>query len=264
MILKALLVTGLFLAPAYDSLFYLARMGDLKSLQTLVKQEQNLDLNHLSSQDYSALMYGVLREQEDVVQFLLQQGASPDFKNKRLQSALSLAAKGGQLSLVKLLHSSGSQVNQQDSQGNSPLMWASYWAHKDVVQYLLKAGANPNITNQEGDSALGLVIQGGQAAQINLSHQPLLLKDAHGRVFRLPSSPVDLLIIDTLLQYKAQINHANQAGQTPLMLAAEKQALDMVRLLLKRGADPGLTDKNGKNALDYTKDPGIRYLLSHS
>lgn len=47
-------------------------------------------------------------------------------------------------------------VNAQDDKGLTPLMCASANGHLNVVQYLIKEGANPNIKNNEGKTALDL------------------------------------------------------------------------------------------------------------
>lgn len=47
-------------------------------------------------------------------------------------------------------------VNAQDDKGLTPLMCATRNGHLNVVQYLIKEGANPNIKNNEGKTALDL------------------------------------------------------------------------------------------------------------
>jgi ankyrin repeat protein len=55
-------------------------------------------------------------------------------------------------------------------------------------------------------------------------------------------------------------NHTN--GTTPLMQAASSGRADLVGALLEHGADPSLTDWNGKSASDLAKTGDIRTLLS--
>lgn len=56
----------------------------------------------------------------------------------------------------------------------------------------------------------------------------------------------------------------DKKGRTPLMLAAELDNRVAVCYLVARGADAGLTDKDGKNAVAYARSAGVRELLSLS
>ena len=47
-------------------------------------------------------------------------------------------------------------IDAQDDNGLTPLMCATRNGHLNVVQYLIKEGANPNIKNNEGKTALDL------------------------------------------------------------------------------------------------------------
>jgi len=48
-------------------------------------------------------------------------------------------------------------------------------------------------------------------------------------------------------------NYQDSGGWTPLISAAEFGNLALVKFLLEKGADPKITDKKGKNALDHAK-----------
>ncbi|MBX7224329.1 MAG: ankyrin repeat domain-containing protein [Blastocatellia bacterium] len=57
--------------------------------------------------------------------------------------------------------------------------------------------------------------------------------------------------IATLIRTKkALVNAKDENGKTPLMLAAEKNDVETVRLLLQNGADKGAADKDDNTALD--------------
>ena len=48
---------------------------------------------------------------------------------------------------------------------------------------------------------------------------------------------------------------AHDGRWTPLMLACHASNLDMAQLLLDHGADPGLTNDQGRTALHYAVSP---------
>jgi ankyrin repeat protein len=45
--------------------------------------------------------------------------------------------------------------------GNTMLMWASLWGNMNMVETLLKKGADPLIFNKDGDTALSLAAKKG-------------------------------------------------------------------------------------------------------
>ena len=57
--------------------------------------------------------------------------------------------------------------------------------------------------------------------------------------------------VAALLDVRANPNAAAPTGETPLMMAAGYGQTAIVQLLLKRGADPRLTDRRGESALDW-------------
>ena len=68
-------------------------------------------------------------------------------------------------------------------------------------------------------------------------------------------------IVKILLERGANPNAEDDAGRTPLHDAAFKGHVEIVKLLLERGADPWIADKGGHIPLDYAKDSAIRSLL---
>jgi ankyrin repeat protein len=57
------------------------------------------------------------------------------------------------------------------------------------------------------------------------------------------------------------IDQQDQDGRTALHLAASKDYVKMVDILLTNGADKNIKDKHGKRPTDYTKDPIIKAKL---
>lgn len=62
--------------------------------------------------------------------------------------------------------------------------------------------------------------------------------------------------VERLIAQGARINAPDEAGRTPLMLAAIHGHTAVVRRLLAAGANPALVDREGVNALGYARRLG--------
>lgn len=95
-----------------------------------------------------------------------------------------------------------------------------------IALLLLQKGADPNLRDQEGNTALMAAVNSGNVEVI-----PLLLK------------------------VKANINQGNVSGETPLIRAVQRRDLQLVRTLLTAGADPDKADSlAGKSARGYANE----------
>lgn len=101
----------------------------------------------------TALFMATLKEQNDVVQYLIERGSQVNVKNRYGVSPLLLCAEGGNETLVKLLVSSGADVNMSPSgdlavehllAGQTPLYGAAKKGHYHICKYLIEKGAQVN------------------------------------------------------------------------------------------------------------------------
>jgi uncharacterized protein len=96
------------------------------------------------------------------------------------------------------------------------------------MSYLLGKGANPNIADKKGVTPLMSAVQLGWADGASL-----------------------------LIRLKADIDAANRSGETALIRAVQLRNPEMVRLLMKSGANPDKQDNvAGYSARDYAAQDG--------
>ncbi|GMH40594.1 hypothetical protein BSKO_08498 [Bryopsis sp. KO-2023] len=122
--------------------------------------------------------------------------------------ALIAAAKDGDLKAVRSLNKKGARINIKDDTGTTPLGWASFNGHEDVVFFLLKEGALVNAADYEGFTPLDSAAEKGFVK-----------------------------IARALIEDGAPVNTRNHEGRTPLYAAASGGHLALVRLLVSAGAD---------------------------
>jgi len=158
--------------------------------------------------------------------------------------ALVDAARGANWNAVRSMIKEGSRdaVNASDTDGTRPLHFAVRADELDVVDLLLRAGADPKVENRLGVTPLLLAAQNGNAAMIRR------LLDAGANANQVDRTGETILMVairtgdadsvGTLLKYGANPNATEpQVQTTPLMLAAEGGHTNVVRALLDHEAD---------------------------
>jgi len=81
-------------------------------------------------------------------------------------AALKHAAFSGQVDRVTELVAVGADVNEPDSDGDTPLMLAAAQGHTSVVTVLLRNRADVHLHNDRGETALHQAAYGGHAAAV--------------------------------------------------------------------------------------------------
>ena len=81
------------------------------------------------------------------------------------------ACKNGNIDLVKLLLAHGADVNAEDGNGDSPLLWASSRGDTEIVKLLLVHGADVNIKNNNGETSLYWASSRGHTEIVKLLKQ---------------------------------------------------------------------------------------------
>lgn len=225
-------------------------------------------------------LFGAVRVgEEKIVQSLLRGGAEVDaplsIEHNGIAvggcTVLYLSALLGHLPCCKVLASSGASVEAANDLGYTPLMAAIEGDHEDVIDFLLKSGANVNpevIATMEVDGLGGATPLYTAARKENLGVIKKLLK--RGVDVNRPSgngwTPLksaaqqgNLEIVKALLDADADPNIADDTNYTPLMNAVSGEHEDIVKILLKFKADPNV--QSGENPEDDDWEPGRTSLM---
>src|SRR5690606_5620567 len=100
-----------------------------------------------AANDYGANAMQLAAEGADVelLRMLLDAGADVDSPNPEGQTALMLVARTGKVDAAKLLVERGAAVDARERWGEqTALMWASVRRHPEMVDYLIREGADIN------------------------------------------------------------------------------------------------------------------------
>lgn len=143
-----------------------------------------------------------------------------------------------QAELVQLLLDHGANPNLRDIQGNTALIYGleeGWEIDNRTITLLLSYGADPNAYSKEGQPAINLATYYG-------------FTDAVALLLNYNADP------DAADNYGIYPNAGSRSHQTALMIASESGRTKIVQLLLKHRAKVNIRDTYGKTAFDYAYD----------
>jgi ankyrin repeat protein len=118
------------------------------------------DVNAVSSYGNSALYNACFADRLPVVTALLEHGADPNLRmtyhspvDGRVEVGLVALMVCRSAPVVEVLLAAGANPNVSDNHGSTPLMRAALAAGSDAVALLLKSGADPRIKDAAGRTA---------------------------------------------------------------------------------------------------------------
>lgn len=152
--------------------------------------------------------------------------------------------------------------------GRLPLIAASEKGNAQIVELLVRKGADVNLALSPGDTALFAAVRKGNSALIDY-----LLRAGADPGPRLPNGWTPLhslayngrvLDLKNLLSYikagSGKVDPRDKHGITPLMYASEKGHIEIIRLLLRNGANPNAQSNTGMTPLLFLACSRTQYL----
>ena len=223
-----------------------ARSGNPRVVEQLLAK--GADANARGPRGQTALMWAIAERHPDAVKVLLAHGADVHARSEAWSqvmavpphgmleynraiphgsnTALMFAARAGDLESAKLLVAAGANVNDQDAWGVSATAMAAHAGHREVLEFLLERGANPN-ADGAGFSALHAAIMRRDQKMA----AALLARGADANARVKAWTPTRRSSKD--FNFSPEL-----VGSTPFWLAARFMQPDVMRLLVKHGADP--------------------------
>lgn len=146
---------------------------------SLLLIEKGANLTYVDDDGVTIITQAAYQGQFNVVQSLLDKGADPSTPNKEGINALIAAASEGYNEIVELLMNSNKvDINTQDKDGTNALMAAAVRGHKEVINLLVLKGANVNAQNVDGHTALMFAYNGKNQVETLFDKYSEYMKDS--------------------------------------------------------------------------------------
>lgn len=233
---------------------YLSQSGYKEKDVLFALFEKGVDVNQKNQKGMSPLDYMSSYLFEEVAESMIKQGLDVEnatYKNKPLSFYLMISNPDLFLKIENL------DLKQKDDKGNSLL---HYWATDLNVGYKtsqrspailnkLLQKIDINLKNNQGETPLISALKKGHYTETYMCHD-----DVHcDTKTREPQARI-------LIEKGADVLLFDNEGNTPLHHAARAGLLEMLPLLIKKGASVFALNKEGKRAKDYIEGIAQEYL----
>ncbi|XP_078360679.1 uncharacterized protein LOC144645086 isoform X3 [Oculina patagonica] len=218
---------------------------------------------------------------KDVVEFLLQKGASPTEEDAEGNSVLHLAAKFGQLKVIDMLWGKTSINHASVKNGMTAIHVAALFGQTEIIQEFLSRAPKsatlvsepPAEDNEEEDDDFGftplhLAAQNGDNTLVRaITNHPGVRVDAvtlkAGRTaLHIASLEGHVEVASTLISKATALLHqVDNEGRTSLHLAAANGHRDLLTILIGQGAEIDAQDNIGNTALHIAAKAGYQAVV---
>ena len=210
--------TALHHAVAHD-------LGSSELLSCLIKNGANV--NARANDNRTPLMIASENNHLNAVIFLTDHGANSDLQDREGYSSVHYAA--GNLSdlcdVLDFLITNGADVNAFTNDKFTPLIIASNCNNLNLVNSLIKHGANIHLVDRYGQTAL---------------HYSITVVD-HDSV----------TVLTSLIKNGADVNALTNDKCSPLMMSSLSGSVNVVTILVENGANMDVQNQAGDTALHY-------------
>jgi len=201
------------------------RAGDKAALDTLLTSEPGL-LEFQAPNGSSVLLLSAYYGHGELAEVFRRHGAMPD--------VFEASALGDLEAVRELVAGDRGLVNAFAADGFYPLGLAAFFGHREIVEFLLKNGADVKTAARNAQKVTAL----------------------HGAVARR-----DVEIVKMLLEAGADPNARQERGFAPLHDAAANGNAALVELLLKHGALADAKTDDGKTPADMAAERGHKEVI---
>lgn len=215
------------------------RDNDIKAVKELIASGANINQQD-EMNGYTPLMEACYRNYKEMAKLLISEGADIDHQSKRGTTSLILACSFNKFEVAKLLISEGADLNIRGKDGETALIAAGCLS-QELVELLLSKGADINAKKVDGTGVFTQCINGVLWKSVTLELAEILLSKG---------ANVD----------EARTSGASQ-GFTNLIMAVDSNNEEVVRFLIKNGANVNAKTRDDDTALSLAVKKGYTNII---
>lgn len=227
------------------ALHYAAAYGNREKLEWIFQRDASL--NNLAQNGYTPMDIAQEAGNSEAVKFLKEKGGK--YSHYRYQEMIA-AIQGLQHQNLRQILEEGADPNRKDEE--FPLILAIRNGDNVSTELLLKAGANPNITNNDGLSALEMALNSGHATvalallKNGAKAEPEMISECLDQIMKLERPGYWVDVVKEMIENTNDLNiNGGSMNMPALHYAAYIGQEEIVSALLKAGADANALDPEG-------------------
>lgn len=168
-----ILIISFFLSASWitaqektKSIFDIARSGTVTEVKELMKQTPDI-INQTNENGFSPLILACYRGNIEVAKFLMDNVKDINYKSQEGTALAGLAVKYNK-DLVEYLLKKNADPNIADATGSTPLFWAVKFGNKELIELLLLHKADKSKKDSMGMTPFEYALQTKNKEIINL------------------------------------------------------------------------------------------------
>jgi ankyrin repeat protein len=231
------------------ALHWAVRADDLETVRMLLRA--GADASAANREGITPLALAAINGSVEATEALLEAGANSNAVLPEGETILMTAARTGRPEVLRVLLRHGADLNARENwYGETALIWAAAENHPDAIKVLVEHGADVN-----GRSKLLDVPRrrNGQSILPLGSWTPVMYAARQGA----------LEAAEMLAALGADLNQVDPDGATAIVLAIINANYDVAALLVEKGADPNIGERESRMAALYAAVDMHRLAIGH-
>ncbi|XP_076315881.1 transient receptor potential cation channel subfamily A member 1-like [Tachypleus tridentatus] len=266
--------------PIHDAV----KNGSINTIKVLLEEGELMGITQvemLTLRDFegnTALHTAVNMGNIDTLITCLQRGSPINIQQRDLLTPVHLACAEGATEVVRLMFTAKPEDKMlvlctKDAQQMTPLHYAAIFNHEDLVEYLVKEGADMKAIGKEGRSVLlNAAARGAWKAMTkllemgaNIHHKDMLSRNLLHHLVLYCGSMEDFFIFyqDYRTELAKLVNEKDVFGCTPTHYASKERKLEIIKILFEFGAQINVNNNKLQSPLHLAAMFGQYHIICY-